>query len=675
MSESVTEVSEKDPKFALGVSPSPLDDFRHPHAATQRPLTAWELTRRLSPRDQVRVMKRDAYGRLDENSYPLIFRVGPTEPTTPWLVRLADDAGIFRLLCFDFDGKEAGVVSPDLMERAVDDCDALSRILTRLTIAHVVCQSSGTGGRHIWVALLQGGAEAAVVAALAGAAHANYATLDHGMLCNPREGGARPPLAPHRDGSSSTVLRGAVEDLLSPTATSSDLDALTGALDQVRPAPRPADTTPSGPFDASYNAHRPLSAWGQGHMATVNGGSNPSWTGFMCLLAAASAGWTLADATQEARTAPGMEHYRTKNMSRGTRKPRTPDEASARLERQWARAQQYSALQAPLGASRTPADLTELGVIVDTVDDLLTRFRVSPGRWGQSEAAVSRRTILSAVAYLTLQTGKRTVAASIRDLALMVGLSRDTARRALTALAEDGFLVRVSPSDSGNAAEWRLSTDFSTAARTVASQPPNNPRPPSALFNLRTSLVTTLEQQLTDGRHDLFTRPGLGHLAGKVYALLAQHPALTLDTAARLLGVSTRHIATIFSRLRYHRLIVKHVDGWARAKRDLRDLAARVVGVAGLLLDRANRYRAEREVWEWWQAEVATMNAAPRRRPKRVDVSSRPLFRDANAPGERVWPRYPRSSDLRGDHRSARELVDLGVLNPENRWQYLGDAA
>ena len=156
---------------------------------------------------------------------------------------------------------------------------------------------------------------------------------------------------------------------------------------------------------------------------------------------------------------------------------------------------------------------------------------------------------------------------------------------------------------------------------------------------------------------------------------MAQHPALTIDTAARLLGVSTRHTATIFSRLRAHRLIVKHVEGWARAKRDLRDRVARLVGVAGLLLDRANRYRAEREVWDWWQAEVATMNTAPRRRSKRVAVLSRPLFRDVKAPGERVWPRYPRSSDQRGDHRSARELVDLGVLKPENRWRYLGDTA
>nr|WP_081882470.1 hypothetical protein [Cryobacterium sp. MLB-32] len=643
-------------------------------------MNAWDLSRRLSPRDQVRVMKRDAYGRLDENSYPVIFRVGPIAPTTPWLVRLADNTGIFRLLCFDFDGKEAGVVSPDLMERAVDDCDALSRILDSVGITHVVCQSSGTGGRHIWVAL-HGGAPAETVAALASAAHANYATLDHGMLRNPREGGARPPLAPHRDGSSSTVLRGTVENLLAPTATSTHLDALTQVLDQTKPAPRPADTTPSGPLDAQYAATRPLSAWGHGHMATVNGGTNPSWTGFMCLLAAASAGWTLADVTREARTAPGMEHYRTKNMSGGTRKQRAPAEASARLERQWTTAQQYSALQAPLSTSRTPTDFTELSVIVDTIDDLLTRFRVSPGRWGRSEAAVSRRTILSAVAYLTLQTGKRTVAASIRDLALMVGLSRDTARRALTALAEDGFLIRVSVSDNGNASEWQLSAkpqgsaEFSTTPRTVASQPLDNPRPPSELFNLRLSLVTTLERQLTDGRHDLFTRPGLGHLAGKAYALLAQHPALTLEAAAHLLGVTTRHTATVFSRLRQHRLVIKHALGWARAKQDLRDRAARIIGVAGLLLDRANRYRVEREVWDWWQAEVATMTAAPRTRPKRVHVSSRPLFRDVNAPGERVWPRYPRSSDQRGDHRSARELVDLGVLNPENRWQYLGDAA
>ncbi|MGV8883565.1 MAG: hypothetical protein ACOH19_15575 [Rhodoglobus sp.] len=618
-------------------------------------------------------MQRDAYGRLDENSFPRAHRLGPIEPTAPWLVRLADENGTFRLLCFDFDGKIAGVIDTDLMEQATDDCDALSALLDQLGIAHVVCQSSGTGGRHIWVALH--GTSADTVTALARAARANYSTLDHGMLCNARTGGARPPLSPHRDGSSSTVLRGSLTTLTEASTSTSDVEALTALLNAARPEPRRVDSQPSGPVDAGYSSHRPLSASGQAHMATVGGGSNPSWTGFMCLLAAASAGWSLAEVAREARTAPGMEHYRTKNTSRGTRKPRSATEAQARLERQWAKALEYNALQRPFPARREPVDLSELNAIVGATDALLTRFAVSPGRWGRTEAGVSQRSILAAIAYLSLATGKRTVAASIRDLSLMVGLGRTTAANALTALAEAGYLERGSASDSGNAAEWRLTLDFSTASGAVRSQPLNNPRPPAELFNLRADFLTTLERRLTDGRHDLFTRPGLGHLAGQLYGLLAQYPSLTVESAARILGVTTRHAVTILSRLKRHRLIVKYADGWARAKRDLRDHAARIVGVAGMLLERANRYRAEREVWAWWQAEVDQMTADPRKRTRRPHVSSRTLTFGRDAPGERQWPRYPRGQDRRADHRSARQLVDDGALEPDAIWKYLGDVA
>ncbi|WP_228515980.1 hypothetical protein [Agreia pratensis] len=618
-------------------------------------------------------MKRDVYGRLDENSYPLAHRLGPIEPTAPWLVRLADETGIFRLLCFDFDGKVAGVVDADLMEQAADDCDALAGLVDRLAIAHVVCQSSGTGGRHIWVALR--GAPADTITALARAARANFSTLDHGMLCNARTGGARPPLSPHRDGSSSTVLRGSLTTLTEPSTSTSDVEALTALLDASRPEPRRVESKPSGPVDAGYSSHRPLSASGQAHMATVAGGSNPSWTGFMCLLAAASAGWSLADVAREARTAPGMEHYRTKNTSRGTRKPRSSAEAQARLERQWAKALEYNALQRPLLARREPADLTELNAIVEATDALLTRFRVSPGRWGRTEASINQRSILAAIAYLSLATGKRAVAASIRDLALMVGVGRTTAAGALLALRSAGFIEQTTDHNSGNAAEWRLTPHFSTARGTVRSQPIDNPRPPTELFNVRADFLTTLERQLTDGRHDLFTRPGLGHLAGQLYALLAQHPSLTVQSAARFLGVTTRHTVTILSRLRRHRLIVRHADGWARAKRDLRDHAARIVGVAGMLLERAERYRAEREVWAWWQAEVDQMTTDPRKRTRRPHVSSRTLTFAEAAPGERQWPRYPRNPDRRADHRSARQLVDDGALEPDAIWKYLGDVA
>ncbi|RIJ24797.1 hypothetical protein DZF93_11355, partial [Clavibacter michiganensis subsp. insidiosus] len=438
-------------------------------------------------------------------------------------------------------------------------------------------------------------------------------------------------------------------------------------------APRTADSAPSGPVDARHRTHRELSRAGAAHMATIDGGGNPSWTGFMCLLAAANAGWTLDDVEHAARTAPGMEHYRTKNTGRGGRRARSTAEARERLERQWSRAQQYAAVQRPLPARREPQDLTELQAIVADVDAILTSFRVTPGRWARSEADASRRSILTALTYLTLQTGKRTVAASIRDLALMAGLGRSTAQRALQALQEAGFIDRVTASDAGNAAEWRVTWRLSTAHGAVGSQPLDNPRPPAELFAHRAELVALLEHELVDQRHDLFTRPGLGHLAGRLYATLGQHTALTVDGAARILGVSTRHTATILSRLRQHRLIKTHPHGWTRAARDLRDAAARAVDVAGLLLDRAHRYQAEREVWAWWNAELTTMHTTPRARPRRPTVSSRPLFAAPTA-GERVWPRYPRTA-TRADHRAARALVLDGALNTEARWQYLGEAA
>ena len=611
-------------------------------------------------------MKRDAYERLDENHYPSAHRVGPHSPTTPWAMYLADDNGLFRTLCFDFDGKDKHGIDAELMERAQDECDALSRILGTLAIAHVVCQSSATGGRHIWLAL-HDPATAAQIATVARAARANYRTLDHGMLLNSRTGAARPPLSPHRDGSRSTLLRGTLTALTLPTVMTADLVALAAALEESKPALRAADTVPSGPVDTNHLAHRPLSRAGTAHMATIDGGNNPSWTGFMCLLSAAAAGWTIRDVEHAAKTAPGMEHYRTKNTGRGSRRTRSAAEGRERLERQWAKAQQYAAVQRPLPASHEPRDLTELNVIVGSVEAILARLHATPGRWGRTEAAHSQLTVVTAVAYLTLQTGKTIVAASIRDLALMCGLGRTTAADALLALTSAGLIERITSQDNGNAAEWRLS-QLSTADRTLRSQPINNPRPPPELFNIRTVLVANLEEQLTDQRHDLFTRAGLGHLAGKLYALLRKVPSMTVDTAARILGVSTRHTTRILSRLRHHKLIVKHTAGWARAKRDLRDYAARTLGIAGTLQNRAERYQIERDVWQWWQAELDTMTTNPRDRRRRPHVTARTLEFTDTTPGERRWPRYPRGSDGLADHREARYWASNGMLAPDSLW-------
>uniref|UniRef100_UPI00292F406B helix-turn-helix domain-containing protein n=1 Tax=Clavibacter michiganensis TaxID=28447 RepID=UPI00292F406B len=154
------------------------------------------------------------------------------------------------------------------------------------------------------------------------------------------------------------------------------------------------------------------------------------------------------------------------------------------------------AVQRPLPARREQQDLTELQAIVADVDAILTSFRVTPGRWGRSEADASRRSILTALTYLTLQTGKRTVAASIRDLALMAGLGRSTAQRALQALHEAGFVARVTAADAGNAAEWRVTWRVSTADGAVGSQPLDNPPPPAELFAHRAELVALFDHEL-----------------------------------------------------------------------------------------------------------------------------------------------------------------------------------
>lgn len=645
-------------------------------------LTAWELTRRMSPRDDVHVMKRDAYGRLDVNNYPLIHRVGPIEPTTPWTIYLTDCMHRYRFVPFDFDGKNDDGPDPDLMDQAQDQCDALSQILDELGIRHVVCESSGTGGRHIWIAI-RGGADKDVVAAIVAAAKANYRQLDTAPTANWSTGAMRPPLSPHRDGSFSTVIKGDLSDLLFPSTTTADLEALAGRLNEHAPVLIAQESRPSGPVDPSHKTHRPLSPAGVAHMATIGGGSDPSKTGFLCLLSAANANWTFLDVEHAAKTAPGMEHYRSKKQD-GGRRPRSAADTRSRLARGWDRAVRYASVERLIPAQKEPEDLTELNTIVTAVEDLMMRFRVNPGRWGASEATSNHQSILRALAFLTLHAGKSVVAASTRDLGLISGLGKTTACTALRALAEAGYIQLVTGSVEGNAAEWRLASTLSTPPSTVRSHLLNNAPPPPAdrpissrnpaeLFNARAILVDELEAQLIDQRHDLFTRRGLGHLAGKVYALLGKHAALSIETAAKLLGVSTRHAATILSRLRTHKLIVSHRDGWARSKRDLRDKAAEAINVSGALVTRAECYRVDREVWAWWRSELATMNASPRKRPRRPHVSSRPLF-DANSPGERVWPRYPRSSDGRADHRAARELVVGGFLSPESRWQYYGDA-
>lgn len=81
-----------------------------------------------------------------------------------------------------------------------------------------------------------------------------------------------------------------------------------------------------------------------------------------------------------------------------------------------------------------------------------------------------------------------------------------------------------------------------------------HPEPPPVPRTSRADSGATVEEPLTDQRDTISSpTPAPDTFAGTIYAIFRDHPVLTIDTAARLLGVTARHTTTILSRLRRHK--------------------------------------------------------------------------------------------------------------------------
>ncbi|MEV8241985.1 hypothetical protein AB0O90_17200 [Microbacterium testaceum] len=619
------------------------------------PATAWALTRAIATRRYVNVMIAEADGVVRSNSYPRKYPVvSPTPPATPWTIDLTDHAGVFRFAAFDLDAKRA-----EDHEQAAEDLGVLVRILRAENVPHVVCRSSPTGGYHVWVPLA--GAHKPLMQQLAAAARAVLPSLDHGLLCNDRTGAVRPPLTPHARGGASTVMDGDVDELRTEAATTGDLLRVVAALRELRPTPDPAHQAPTGPVDHSHRTHRQLPTWGADHMATVAGGADPSRTGYLCLLAAAVAGWSLQDVEHAARTAPGMEHYRTRNSPTGGRELRTASEAASRLRRQWEKAQERAAAYRYAPRDRTERDLSELQGIVATAEAMMTAFRVSPGRWARAEADLHDSTILTALSWLSLRAGARDVAAPLRTLATVTGIPSTTVDRALRRLRSAGWITRVAVADGLDAAVWRVSERFSTTDIQDGPLHDMTARPPAELFDARSAVLRELEDRLDAGRHDVFTRAGLGPTARRAYEALSLQ-AGTEEVVSGRAGLPLSRVRAALTRLRRHGLITRTRDGWRRRLRDQRGRVARALGVDGILRRREQQYNNEREQWSWWNAETA--HQAGKRSRRRTPATPQPvLFRlTDDRGGPESWPAYPRGADGRGDHRAAMRYVRAGAL-------------
>lgn len=620
---------------------------------------AWELTRLLSKRRYVNTMIPEHDGVVRANNYPRKFpTVGHRPPDAPWTIDLTDDVDhLFHFALFDLDAK-----TPDAFEQASEDLGVLVRTLRDASIPHVVCRSSPTGGFHVWVPLA--GVDLEVMRQLAAAGKAVLPSLDHGLLCNQRTGAARPPGAPHSRGGQSQVMDGGdpVEVLLERTATSGDLLRVIARLRELRPTVNPADHSPTGPIETSHRTHRELPSWGALHMATAGGGSDPSRTGYLCLLAAAVAGWSFADVQRAADTAPGMEHYRTRNTPSGRREQRTPSEAASRLARQWAKAQERAVEYRYAPQERTERDLTELTGIVDVAETMLTAFRVSPGRWTRSEADLHDSTVLTALAWLSMRSGQRSVTAALRTIAGVTGIPSTSVDRSLRRLLSGGWITRTRAAEGINAAVWMVNQRFSTTSVQDGPHHDVNARPPEQLFDSRSSLLEELSDRLSAGRSDVFTRSGLGPTARRVYEVLTSSEAEE-STIAERSGLPRGRVIAALARMKRYALIVLRKGRWRRRKTDYRPRAALRLGVHGVLAKRDLQYEREREVWAWWNAELTYRGgraSPPRRRP---DPRQGVMFRLSDERGDdRSWPAYPRDADGMADHRMAMLYVKRGVL-------------
>jgi hypothetical protein len=622
---------------------------------------AWYLTQQVSPRPSVRVAVADATGAV-LNQYGTARRTSAAIPAFPWAVYLAGSDRRYRLLAFDLDAKTPGAAGA-----AARDAETVAGLLNGAGLPAVVCASGPSGGRHVWAAVADS-VDAGTVATLARLVRHLCPTLDLAPLTNPATGCVRPPGAPHRNGGASTVLAGDLNALLCPTGTAARVRALVEHLAGLVDAAEPAGTLELDrpvPLDGHGHPYLPgprrelpaASRAALGEDATAGDASAVLWR---VLIGAAAARWRHADIAALVADSPGLEHLRSHRLSTGTtttRVRRDPREAAAVLARQWSKAVTHVATS----PRRTGADPTfdaRADAIAAHVRALQDRADAAAGRWIHGRGPADRR-VLDVLSILALQALTPEIEADIRRLALLAGIGRETARTALLRLAADGWIAKTQEATGPHAAHWRIDPHRDIHSTAPRGRSQADPRPAGAGSAERSTLLAHLTARVRDCAHDVFTLgPGLGHLAGNLYALTTLEPKSLSDLASAL-GASLPRSGRLLDRLTAAGLLIHSPTGWRRHITDHRRAAARRLGTDGRLAQRAARYRLERELWAWWQAEQAWMTAP--RRPaasRRAGPGQLALTPEL---GTNTYGAHPRRPDGKADYRLARQQLTTGT--------------
>ena len=646
--------------------------------------TVWALSAAISPRPLVRAAGVDADGAV-ANVYDRPARLGGPAPGGPWAVHLTDDAGAFRLLGFDFDAHR-----PGQRAAAAADAERLAELLDSVGIAHVVCASGPSGGRHVWVAL-DHGAPAGQVASLARLARHVLPTLDIAPLSNPATGCLRPPGSPHRDGGASVVLAGDVAALSAPSTSAQQVGALhaaVAALVEPRAAAAVDGEAAGGAVVLDEHGHphlpgprRPLPAAAAAAAAAC--GIDASATAFSVLLGAARARWRHAEVAALAVAAPGLEHLRTLRCDNGTvrraRPAHGPHRRAVVLARQWERAVEAVAASPRRGGEDLTFD-ARAGAVAAAVRAVRERAEANSTRWADGGGPADFRA-LQVLGQLALQGVSVEVEVASRRLGDLAGFSHETARTALARLAADGWIVCVRPAAGRAAPVWTFPPPAALTMEVRAGLPQADPRPltcptptgpdpaPGVGAAERTALLSDITARVDGFAHDVFTHAGLGLAAGNLYARTGSRSA-SMNDLVKIIGASRDDASVIIERLADHGLLASDGATWwrpetGRAGLDRREVVAAALPdaptrygphpVAGTLARRAEAHRLEQRVWDWWCAEIAWRKAPRRpgsaRRPGRGQLS---LVPEA---GTHVYGPFPLKVNGKDDHAAARAIL------------------
>ncbi len=433
-----------------GVSPYSLDEV-------------WAITRRLSPRDDVRAAARASSGEV-LNAYDKLWPLNEAPPSTTWAMFLADDDLRFRYLCFDFDASAGD---------AARDADRFTYWLEQLNIPHLLCLSGPTGGRHVWVHL-DVPADAGAVRDIAYLTRSLFPSLDLAPLTNPRAGCVRPPYAPHRAGGHSAPVAdlAAITDHAADEDAPGQLHALLVDLGAELPAPSTEDLHNVVRDDAGKprvrGRRRPLSM-AMDSVLHSEAGPDASHTLVRILAAAAHARWSYQDIREQVHSALGLEHARTRRVG-ATRQRRSEHQIDKVLTAAWEYAVRYVASH-PLSASGDDEDYRQrTASVTAAVQRALTRADALPGIWATHNSRVggshAQRVVLDAVCLYMLQSSQHTVEADVRRLSADTGYGRTSVSRALRALTG-----KTEP-----AAGWRSSLTPKEYTRSDTGWPPGFPQ-------------------------------------------------------------------------------------------------------------------------------------------------------------------------------------------------------